>query len=107
MLGRILHLKSIEFIITYVTKLCKRGNCLLRKKIASLQALKGSSEQKQFEDVVRPELTDKEKQRIEDQQLKQKAITEKDLVSQRFWWSRRELAKKSVVLRYELCECVN
>ncbi|KFR06639.1 RNA polymerase II-associated protein 3 [Opisthocomus hoazin] len=43
------------------------------------QALKGSSEQKQFEDVVRPELTDKEKQRIEDQQLKQKAITEKDL----------------------------
>ncbi|CAN0000918.1 unnamed protein product [Bubo scandiacus] len=38
-----------------------------------------SSEQKEFEDVVRPELTDEEKQRIEYQQQKQKAITEKDL----------------------------
>ncbi|XP_026720140.1 RNA polymerase II-associated protein 3 isoform X2 [Athene cunicularia] len=38
-----------------------------------------SSEQKEFEDVVRPELTDEEKQRIECQQQKQKAITEKDL----------------------------
>lgn len=65
-----------------------------------MQALssKQSSEQKDFEYVVRPELTDEEKQRVEDQQLKQKAITEKDLVSHRFWWNRRELAKKSVVL---------
>ncbi|NWH56047.1 RPAP3 protein, partial [Geococcyx californianus] len=40
---------------------------------------KESSEQKEFEDVVKPELTDEEKKCIEDQQLKQKAITEKDL----------------------------
>lgn len=60
---------------------------ILRKKITSLQALssKESSEQKEFEVTVRPELTDEEKKRIEDQQLKQKAITEKDLVSHRFW----------------------
>lgn len=52
-----------------------------------MQALssKESSEQKEFEVTVRPELTDEEKKRIEDQQLKQKAITEKDLVSHRFW----------------------
>lgn len=72
------------------------------RKITSLQALSSreSSEQKEFEDVVRRELTGEEKKRIEDQQLKQKAITEKDLVSHRFWWNRRELAKKSVVLCY-------
>ncbi|NXJ93341.1 RPAP3 protein, partial [Corythaixoides concolor] len=37
------------------------------------------SEQKESEDAIRPELPDEEKKRIEDQQLKQKAITEKDL----------------------------
>ncbi|XP_014819490.1 PREDICTED: RNA polymerase II-associated protein 3 [Calidris pugnax] len=49
------------------------------KKINQALSSKESSEQKEFEDVVRPELTDEEKKRIEDQQLKQKAITEKDL----------------------------
>ncbi|KAM9247836.1 RNA polymerase II-associated protein 3 isoform 2-T2 [Leptosomus discolor] len=49
------------------------------KKIDQALSSKESSEQKEFEDVVRPEFTDEEKQRIEDQQLKQKAITEKDL----------------------------
>ncbi|NXE19720.1 RPAP3 protein, partial [Ardeotis kori] len=49
------------------------------KKIDQALSLKENSEQKEFEDAVRPELTDEEKQRIEDQQLKQKAITEKDL----------------------------
>lgn len=48
-----------------------------------LQALspKENSEQKEFEGAVRTGLTDEEKQRIENQQLKQKAIAEKDLVS--------------------------
>lgn len=60
-----------------------------------MQALSSneSSEQKEFDEVVRPELTDEEKQCVEHQQLKQKAITEKDLVSQR-----KELKKKSLVL---------
>ncbi|XP_009695302.1 PREDICTED: RNA polymerase II-associated protein 3 isoform X2 [Cariama cristata] len=49
------------------------------KKIDQALSSKESSEQKEFEDAVRPELTDKEKKCIEDQQLKQKAITEKDL----------------------------
>ncbi|KAK4828904.1 hypothetical protein QYF61_001462, partial [Mycteria americana] len=49
------------------------------KKIDQALSSKESSEQKEFEDTVRPELTDEEKKRIEDQQLKQKAITEKDL----------------------------
>ncbi|XP_037243590.1 RNA polymerase II-associated protein 3 [Falco biarmicus] len=49
------------------------------KKIDQALSSKESSEQKEFEDVVRPELTEEEKKRIEDQQLKQKAVTEKDL----------------------------
>ncbi|XP_009466977.1 PREDICTED: RNA polymerase II-associated protein 3 isoform X2 [Nipponia nippon] len=49
------------------------------KKIDQALSSKESSEQKEFEDRVRPELTDEEKKCIEDQQLKQKAITEKDL----------------------------
>ncbi|KAM6303464.1 RNA polymerase II-associated protein 3 isoform 1-T3 [Podargus strigoides] len=49
------------------------------KKIDQALSSKESSEQKEIEDAIRPELTDEEKQRIEDQQLKQKAITEKDL----------------------------
>ncbi|XP_029870962.1 RNA polymerase II-associated protein 3 isoform X2 [Aquila chrysaetos chrysaetos] len=49
------------------------------KKIDQALSSKESSEQKEFEVAVRPELTDEEKKRIEDQQLKQKAITEKDL----------------------------
>ncbi|NXG94011.1 RPAP3 protein, partial [Stercorarius parasiticus] len=49
------------------------------KKINQALSSKECSEQKEFEDAVRPELTDEEKKRIEDQQLKQKAITEKDL----------------------------
>ncbi|NXT84885.1 RPAP3 protein, partial [Zapornia atra] len=49
------------------------------KKIAQALSSKESSEQKDFEGTVKPELTDEEKKRIEDQQLKQKAITEKDL----------------------------
>lgn len=74
---------------------------ILSKKNTSLQALssKESAEQKELEDTVRPELTGEEKKCIEDQQLKQKAITEKDLVRHR-WWNRRELAKKNVVLCY-------
>ncbi|NWU70174.1 RPAP3 protein, partial [Pterocles burchelli] len=49
------------------------------KKIDQALSSKESSEQKESEDAVRHELTDEEKKRIEDQQLKQKAITEKDL----------------------------
>ncbi|NXD93637.1 RPAP3 protein, partial [Chaetorhynchus papuensis] len=49
------------------------------KKIDQALSSKESSEQKEFEDTVRTGLTDEEKQRIEDQQLKQKAIAEKDL----------------------------
>ncbi|KFQ40332.1 RNA polymerase II-associated protein 3 [Mesitornis unicolor] len=49
------------------------------KKIDQALSSKESSEQKEFEDVVKSELTDEEKKCIEDQQLKQKAITEKDL----------------------------
>ncbi|KAM6137263.1 RNA polymerase II-associated protein 3 [Pterocles gutturalis] len=49
------------------------------KKIYKALSSKECSEQKESEDEVRPELTDEEKKRIEDQQLKQKAITEKDL----------------------------
>ncbi|KFQ44621.1 PREDICTED: RNA polymerase II-associated protein 3 [Nestor notabilis] len=48
------------------------------KKIGQALSSKESSEHKEF-DVVRPELTEEEKKRIEHQQLKQKAITEKDL----------------------------
>ncbi|NXX51545.1 RPAP3 protein, partial [Tricholaema leucomelas] len=49
------------------------------KKIYQALSSKEPSEQKKLEDAVRPELTDAEKQCIEDQQLKQKAIAEKDL----------------------------
>ncbi|XP_041267164.1 RNA polymerase II-associated protein 3 isoform X2 [Onychostruthus taczanowskii] len=49
------------------------------KKIDQALSLKEKSEQKEFEDAVRTGLTDEEKQRIEEQQLKQKAIAEKDL----------------------------
>ncbi|NXO09698.1 RPAP3 protein, partial [Oriolus oriolus] len=49
------------------------------KKIDQALSSKESSEQKEFEDAVRTGLTDEEKQRLEDQQLKQKAIAEKDL----------------------------
>ncbi|XP_054255375.1 RNA polymerase II-associated protein 3 [Indicator indicator] len=49
------------------------------KKIYQALSSKEHSEQKELEDAVRPELTDAEKRRIEEQQLKQKAITEKDL----------------------------
>ncbi|NXR50565.1 RPAP3 protein, partial [Hippolais icterina] len=49
------------------------------KKINQALSAKENSEQKEFEDAVRTGLTDEEKQRIEDQQLKQKAIAEKDL----------------------------
>ncbi|NWS11546.1 RPAP3 protein, partial [Pachyramphus minor] len=48
------------------------------KKIDQALSSKECSEQKEFEDV-RTGLTDGEKQRIEEQQLKQKAIAEKDL----------------------------
>ncbi|KFU96106.1 RNA polymerase II-associated protein 3, partial [Chaetura pelagica] len=48
------------------------------KKIDQALSSKESSEHRGSEGAVRPELTDEEK-RIEDQQLKQKAITEKDL----------------------------
>ncbi|NXM29544.1 RPAP3 protein, partial [Oxyruncus cristatus] len=48
------------------------------KKIDQALSSKESSEQKEFEDV-RTGLTDREKQRIEEQLLKQKAIAEKDL----------------------------
>uniref|UniRef100_A0A8C0B438 RNA polymerase II-associated protein 3 n=1 Tax=Buteo japonicus TaxID=224669 RepID=A0A8C0B438_9AVES len=59
----------------------KEGGSFLKflKYIQTALSSKESSEQKEFEVAVRPELTDEEKQRIEDQQLKQKAITEKDL----------------------------
>lgn len=85
-LDKFFHLQSSVFIIIYVLKMCNWGNIEGDEKITSLQALssKESSEQKEFEDAVRPELTDEEKQRIEDEQLKQKAISEKDLVSHRF-----------------------
>ncbi|KAM6424807.1 RNA polymerase II-associated protein 3 [Rhynochetos jubatus] len=49
------------------------------KKIDQALSSKESSEQKELEDTVRPQLTDEEKKRIEEQQLKQKAITEKDM----------------------------
>ncbi|NXG50431.1 RPAP3 protein, partial [Psilopogon haemacephalus] len=49
------------------------------KKIYQALSSKEPSEQKELEDAARPELTDAKKQRIEDQQLKQKAIAEKDL----------------------------
>ncbi|NXC89562.1 RPAP3 protein, partial [Cercotrichas coryphoeus] len=49
------------------------------KKIDQALSSKENSEQKEFEDAVRTGLTDEEKQRIEDKQLKQKAIAEKDL----------------------------
>ncbi|NXA33699.1 RPAP3 protein, partial [Eudromia elegans] len=49
------------------------------KKIYQALSSKESSEQKEVEDAVQPESSDKEKQRIAEQQLKQKAITEKDL----------------------------
>ncbi|XP_040407873.1 RNA polymerase II-associated protein 3 [Cygnus olor] len=49
------------------------------KKINQALSSKESSGQEEFEDVVKPELTDKEKRCIEDEQLKQKAVTEKDL----------------------------
>ncbi|NXA65900.1 RPAP3 protein, partial [Mohoua ochrocephala] len=49
------------------------------KKIDQALSSRESSEQKGFEDAVRAGLTDEEKQRIEEQQLKQKAIAEKDL----------------------------
>ncbi|NXP69958.1 RPAP3 protein, partial [Ramphastos sulfuratus] len=49
------------------------------KKIYQALSSKEPSEQKELEDAGRSELTDAEKQRIEDQQLKQKAIAEKDL----------------------------
>ncbi|NXH85965.1 RPAP3 protein, partial [Edolisoma coerulescens] len=49
------------------------------KKIDQALSSKESSEQKEFEDVIRTGLTDEEKQCIEDQQRKQKAIAEKDL----------------------------
>lgn len=51
-----------------------------------LQALSSeSSEQKEFEEAVRSELTENERRCIEEEQLKQKAVTEKDLVSCIFW----------------------
>ncbi|NWU97994.1 RPAP3 protein, partial [Upupa epops] len=49
------------------------------KKIDQTLSSKESSEQKGFENAVNAGLTDDEKKCIEDQQLKQKAITEKDL----------------------------
>uniref|UniRef100_A0A8D2QKP5 RNA polymerase II-associated protein 3 n=1 Tax=Zosterops lateralis melanops TaxID=1220523 RepID=A0A8D2QKP5_ZOSLA len=49
------------------------------KKINQALSSKENSEEKEFEDTVRTGLADEEKQRIEDQQLKQKAIAEKDL----------------------------
>ncbi|NXC27245.1 RPAP3 protein, partial [Campylorhamphus procurvoides] len=49
------------------------------KKIDQALSSKESSEQKKPEDVARTVLTDGEKQRIEEEQLKQKAIAEKDL----------------------------
>ncbi|NXL88667.1 RPAP3 protein, partial [Alectura lathami] len=49
------------------------------KKIDQALSPKESSEQKESEEAVRSELTDKEKRCIEEEQLKQKAVTEKDL----------------------------
>ncbi|XP_062439915.1 RNA polymerase II-associated protein 3 isoform X2 [Rhea pennata] len=49
------------------------------KKIYQALSSKESLEQKETEDAVKPELSDEEKKDIEEQQLKQKAITEKDL----------------------------
>ncbi|NXM78410.1 RPAP3 protein, partial [Serilophus lunatus] len=49
------------------------------KKIDQALSSKENSEQKEFEDTVRTGLTDGEKKHFEDQQLKQKAIAEKDL----------------------------
>ncbi|XP_071589634.1 RNA polymerase II-associated protein 3 isoform X2 [Heliangelus exortis] len=49
------------------------------KKINQALSSRETSEQKESEGAVRPGLTDDEKKRIEEQQLKQKAITEKDL----------------------------
>ncbi|NXU47699.1 RPAP3 protein, partial [Turnix velox] len=49
------------------------------KKISQALLSKESSEQKESENAVRPELTDEEKKHTEDQKLKQKAIMEKDL----------------------------
>ncbi|NXM03106.1 RPAP3 protein, partial [Tyrannus savana] len=61
------------------------------KKIDQALSSKASSEQKEFEDV-RTGLTDGEKQRIEEQQLKQKAIAEKDLGNGYFKEGRYEAA---------------
>ncbi|XP_067170408.1 RNA polymerase II-associated protein 3 isoform X3 [Apteryx mantelli] len=49
------------------------------KKIYQALSSKENSEQKEIEDAVKPKLSGEEKQHIEEQQLKQKAITEKDL----------------------------
>ncbi|XP_064364365.1 RNA polymerase II-associated protein 3 isoform X1 [Dromaius novaehollandiae] len=49
------------------------------KKIYQALSSKESSEQKETEDAVKPELSDGEKRHIEEQQLKQKAVMEKDL----------------------------
>ncbi|NWX97681.1 RPAP3 protein, partial [Nothoprocta ornata] len=51
----------------------------LKKIYQVIIALSSNSEQKETEDTVQPESSDKEKQHMEEQQLKQKAITEKDL----------------------------
>ncbi|XP_050180566.1 RNA polymerase II-associated protein 3 [Myiozetetes cayanensis] len=61
------------------------------KKIDQALSSKASSEQKEFEDV-RTGLTDGEKQCIEEQQLKQKAIAEKDLGNGYFKEGRYEAA---------------
>ncbi|KAJ7410009.1 RNA polymerase II-associated protein 3 [Pitangus sulphuratus] len=61
------------------------------KKIDQALSSKESSEQKECEDV-RTGLTDGEKQRIEEQQLKQKAIAEKDLGNGYFKEGRYEAA---------------
>ncbi|NXO67195.1 RPAP3 protein, partial [Phainopepla nitens] len=62
------------------------------KKIDQALSSKENSEQKEFEDAVRTGLTDEEKQRIEDQQLKQKAIAEKDLGNGYFKEGKYEVA---------------
>lgn len=47
-----------------------------------LQALSSeSSKQKEFEEAAKSELTDNDRRCIEEEQLKQKAVIEKDLVS--------------------------
>ncbi|NWX88884.1 RPAP3 protein, partial [Nothoprocta pentlandii] len=51
----------------------------LKKIYQVIIALSSNSEQKETEDTVQPESSDKEKQHMEEQQLKQNAITEKDL----------------------------